>query len=76
MSTTTQPLHQLHDGSWDDLTEITRIIPRAKEDNQPSVLVCMGREYPIKVYFETLDGAQDYADALAGSVNAARAGGV
>ena len=66
------PLHQLHDGSWVDLTEITRIIPRAKDDHQPSVLVCMGRDFPIKVFFETLDGALDYANDLAVYVNAAR----
>lgn len=66
------PLHQLHDGSWVDLAEITRIIPRAKDDTQPSVLVCMGREYPLKVYFETIAAAQGYADDLAASVNAAR----
>lgn len=66
------PLSQLHDGSWVVLSDITRIIPRAKEDDRPSVLVCMGREYPIKLYFKTIDGAQDYADELAASVNAAK----
>lgn len=64
------PLSQLHDGSWVVLSDITRIIPRAKDGDAPSALVCMGKEYPIKLYFETIDGAQDYADELAASVNA------
>ena len=67
-----RPLSQLHDGSWVVLADITRIIPRAKEDDRPSVLVCMGKEYPIKLWFETADGARDYADALAEDVNAAK----
>jgi hypothetical protein len=67
-----RPLSQLHDGSWVVLADITRIIPRAKEDDQPSVLVCMGKEYPIKLYFETREAAHDYADVLAEDVNAAK----